>query len=112
MSAATNRTGKAGEPARTVGTRRRLLLSSLIAASLLMAYRAFSLQVLQAEDWRAKAEKQQADDAALPAPRGTIYDRDGIPLAASHEVYRINLAPKEITQRDRLVELLQQHAGL
>ena len=95
-----------------VSARRRLLLVSLVAASVLVSLRAFALQVLEGESWRAKAENQQADSSALPAPRGTIYDRDGVPLAASHEAFRINLAPHEVVNRDRLSELLQKHAGL
>ena len=49
---------------------------------------------------------------ALPAPRGTIYDREGVPLAVSQEAFRINIAPGEVKDRVRLGKLLQKHAGL
>jgi cell division protein FtsI/penicillin-binding protein 2 len=92
--------------------RRRLLLGALLSGSLLMTWRAFAVQVLHKEAWRARALGQQADQVALPAPRGTIYDRDGVPLAASQEAFRISIAAREVKDRARLSKLLQKHAGL
>src|SRR5690606_14936354 len=42
---------------------------------------------------------------------GTIYDRDGVPLAASHEVFSVAVAPGEIADRDRVMALLVKHVG-
>lgn len=106
------RLGKAADPTRATARRRQLMLLSLVGASLLVTGRAFSLQILEGASWRSKAQDQQADQTPLPAPRGTIYDRDGVPLAASHEAYRMNLAPNEVVDRAQLIELLHKHAGL
>jgi len=92
--------------------RRRLLLGGIMLAMLVVCLRAFALQVLDSERWQARAEDQQVRQTEIPAPRGTIYDRDGIPLAASHEAFRINIAPREIDNRDRIIQLLQKSAGI
>lgn len=92
--------------------RRRLMLGGILLGMAVVAVRAFTLQVVDAERWQARAEDQQVRQTEIPAPRGTIYDRDGIPLAASHEAFRINVAPREIEDRDRVMQLLQSSAGL
>jgi cell division protein FtsI (penicillin-binding protein 3) len=97
---------------RALGLRRRILLIALLLASLSVFYRAFALQVLEADSWRARAENQQADQVALPAPRGTIYDRDGVPLAASQEAFRISIAPRELRKPTEVTQLLRKHAKL
>ncbi len=42
----------------------------------------------------------------VPAARGAILDRDGVALALSHEAFRVGVAPHEITDRERTVEVL------
>jgi cell division protein FtsI (penicillin-binding protein 3) len=51
--------------------------------------RAFVLQVVQHAAWTARAEERDRRARPLPAHRGTIYDRDGVPLAVSQETYRL-----------------------
>jgi cell division protein FtsI (penicillin-binding protein 3) len=89
-----------------------LLLAGVAALMVLLAGRAFHLQVLEREQWRLAAQQQQARQRSLPAPRGTIYDRDGVPLAASEETFTISLAPRELRDRKQVQRLLQKHAGL
>ena len=81
--------------------RRRLMLGSMVAAALVITARATELQVIEARDWVARAHEQQSQRLELPAPRGTIYDRDGVPLATSQEAYRLAIAPREIADRCR-----------
>src|SRR5262249_22824352 len=58
----------------------------LIAAFGILGYRAFVLQVREAERLRAMAEDQYLRDVEIPPRRGRILDRNGIELAASAEV--------------------------
>lgn len=92
--------------------RRRLLLSGLSLAAAVMIARAFQLAVIQHGTWQRRAEGQQADTLTVPAARGTIYDRDGVPLAASREVYSFAVAPREVADTDLVISKLAQHAGL
>lgn len=92
--------------------RRRFLLLGIVLASLFMIGRAAQLQVMQKDAWRARATEQHAKQSILPAARGTIYDRDGIPLAASSEAFRINIAPREVKDRAALAKRLQKLTNL
>ena len=86
--------------------RRRLLLAGIVLCAIFMTARAVQLQVINADEWQARAIKQHAKQSVLPAARGTIYDRDGIPLAASAEAFRINIAPREVKDRAQLAARL------
>ncbi|MGH7463974.1 MAG: peptidoglycan D,D-transpeptidase FtsI family protein, partial [Longimicrobiales bacterium] len=91
--------------------RRRILLAGVLLSAALASGRAFQLGALEGESWRARALDQQGDTLNLEAARGTIFDRDGIPLAASHEVFSVAIAPREVVDRDAVVSLLVGHIG-
>ncbi len=112
MTGSTTRGAKTPDTGRMTGARRRLLLVGMTAVMILLAYRAFQLQVLQRETWRSQATSQQARQTSLPAPRGTIYDRDGVPLAASEETFAISIAPHELLDVKETQKLLQKYARL
>jgi cell division protein FtsI (penicillin-binding protein 3) len=94
---------------RSPEVRRRILLAGVLLSAVLAAGRSFQLTVIDGERWRTRALDQQGDTLNLEAPRGTIYDRDGVPLAASHEVFSIAVAPREIADRRRVAALLVDH---
>lgn len=98
--------------ARSHAWRRRALLLGMLVVGLVVLGRAFQLQVLEGEAWRARAVGQQRQRVELPAPRGTIYDRNGVPLAATREAYRIAVAPKEVRDANALVARLREVLGL
>jgi cell division protein FtsI (penicillin-binding protein 3) len=87
--------------------RRRLLLAGIMLAAVAMAARAVKLQLVDANHWQARAAEQHAKQSVVPAPRGTIYDRDGVPLASSNEAFRINIAPRDVQERAALAKRLQ-----
>ncbi|MBI1723390.1 MAG: PASTA domain-containing protein [Gemmatimonadetes bacterium] len=77
---------------------------SLAAAAVLV--RAAQLQLVQGRAWRARAAAQQTTPVALPARRGTLYDRNGVALALSRETFAVGLAPRELDDPGRAAELL------
>lgn len=97
---------------RSPEVRRRILLAGVLASALLAAARAFQLAVVEGDSWYTRALDQQGDTLSLPAPRGAIYDRDGVPLAASREVFSVAIAPREISDPERVTALLRDHLGL
>jgi cell division protein FtsI (penicillin-binding protein 3) len=112
MSGSTARGARTPDAGRLSGARRRLLLAGVTALMLLLTYRAFQLQVLQRDVWQQQARSQQARQTSLPAPRGTIYDREGVPLAASEETFTVSIAPRELRDRKEAQKLLQKYARL
>jgi len=106
------RSASAGSERRAAAGRRRVLLGVFLLLTLGALGRAFQLQVLEAGVWRERALAQHDKTLSLPAPRGTIYDRNGVPLAATQQFYRVAVAPREISDTARVVKLLREHCGL
>ncbi len=55
----------------------------------LYIFRLFSLQVLQVEEWVARAEENRVETINMPATRGIIVDRNGIVLARNVPSYNV-----------------------
>jgi cell division protein FtsI (penicillin-binding protein 3) len=79
--------------------RRRTLLMGVGLASLLIIGRGVELQGFEGQKWRAVAAGQQQARVPLPARRGAIYDRAGVPLALTRESFSLSVAPKEVRDR-------------
>ena len=96
------------------GGRRRLLLAGWIGAGALILGRAAQVQILQAAEWKAAAERQHLASDSVPAPRGSILDRNGIPLVLSRERFEIAVALNEVqpAQREALVAVLRDQLGV
>jgi cell division protein FtsI (penicillin-binding protein 3) len=94
---------------RSPEVRRRILLAGVLVSAALASGRAFQLGAVEGAQWYTRALDQQGDTLNLEAPRGTIYDRDGVPLAASHEVFSIAVAPREIADRGKVISLIVEH---
>ncbi|MDQ3521468.1 MAG: penicillin-binding transpeptidase domain-containing protein [Gemmatimonadota bacterium] len=92
--------------------RRRILLGALGAAGLLVLGRSFQLQALEGEKWARYAAEQQQTRAPLPARRGAIYDRDGVPLALTAESFSIAVAPRELRDPRATAARLTRALGL
>ena len=62
-----------------------------------IAWRLYDLQIARHGEYSRRAERQQQKVIELDAPRGTIYDRNGVELAVSVEVQSAFAVPREIT---------------
>ncbi len=85
---------------------RILLLVFVVAFGITLA-RAAWLQVVKAESLAARAGKQQEGTETLPASRGTIFDRNGVPLAIGEQATTIYANPKHV-RNARAVALAAQ----
>ncbi|HEX7337066.1 MAG TPA: penicillin-binding transpeptidase domain-containing protein [Gemmatimonadales bacterium] len=70
--------------------------------------RAAQLQLVQGDNWAQQAERQRTEETVLPARRGALYDRNGVPLAVSHEYYHVGVAPNELAEPRRIAPLLSR----
>ena len=88
-----------GAPNRMMLRRTLFLLSVCgVAAFAVLAARLYYLQIVQHDELEARAIAQQVRETTVSAPRGTIYDRNGVVLAMSAGVDTIYLSPAEIAQ--------------
>ncbi|MFQ5537094.1 MAG: penicillin-binding transpeptidase domain-containing protein [Gemmatimonadota bacterium] len=92
--------------------RRRVILGGWLTLMGIICLRAVHVQVLQGAEWRHVAEAQHTTDKTIPAPRGTILDRDGTPLAVSRETYRVSVAPREVRDLGEARRVLAEATGL
>lgn len=90
----------------------RGLLVALLLGALVVLTRAFQLQVLEEEQWVALAMDQHRQRVELPAPRGGIFDRNGVLLAGTREAYRISVAPRELLDAPATAALLAEELGV
>src|SRR5690606_5204807 len=47
-----------------------------------------------------------------PARRGAVLDRDGVPLAMSHETFRVSIAPGELRDPRAVKDMLVKELGI
>ena len=74
--------------------------------------RAAQLQIVERERWTREAEQQRTERAVLPARRGGLYDRNGVPLAITQEFYHVGVAPNELEDIRRGFVLLVRSLGV
>ena len=77
----------------------------LLWAGVIMA-RLVSLQVAQHDKYAALARSQQEHKIDMPAPRGSIYDRNGQPLALSVSADSVSVNPMQIADLRVATEML------
>ncbi|HEU4698060.1 MAG TPA: penicillin-binding transpeptidase domain-containing protein [Gemmatimonadales bacterium] len=74
--------------------------------------RAAQLQLVQGKQWAAEAEAQRTVREVRPARRGTMYDRNGVPLALTQEFFHVGIAPNEVADRRQVAKLAAGALGL
>ncbi|MEO5799429.1 MAG: penicillin-binding transpeptidase domain-containing protein [Gemmatimonadales bacterium] len=75
-------------------------------------WKSFRLQVVEHATWKARAEKYRYKTSPVPAPRGRIYDRNGVPLAVTDEGYRIAVAQNQLVDTAKVMALLVTKLGI
>lgn len=88
----------------------------VIVISVIFIATLFNLQIVNGENYREQSEKRMLRTKNITAPRGEIYDRNGVILATNKlsydvELYKVRVNTKE--QNDgilRLVEILNENS--
>ncbi len=81
--------------------RRIFLLSVFIIFYFVLFIRIFHLQVVEGPDWRSIADSNRIKVKVIHAPRGVIYDRNGVILAQNEPGFRLIDASGEAHQITR-----------
>jgi cell division protein FtsI (penicillin-binding protein 3) len=74
--------------------------------------RAVQLQLIQGDRWAEQAQLQRTERVVLPARRGALYDRNGVPLAVSQEFFHVGIAPNELANPRSTGQLLSRQLGV
>ncbi len=90
----------------------RLVQWALGAGLCAVILRAAYVQLVRGEQYRTEALARRTERVVLPAPRGTIYDRNGTPLALSQEAYHVGIARRELAVTDRQLRAMARDLGV
>ena len=72
-----------------IDSRYRHIVSFIVVMMLVLAVRLFIVTMVQHDDWVAKASEQTTKTIYTSAPRGNIYDRNGVLLAGNKQVFTV-----------------------
>jgi cell division protein FtsI (penicillin-binding protein 3) len=97
---------------RLVNRRIRLLLAVLTLAFGGLLLRAFWLQGVRAESLARLGQTQHRESVALPASRGTIYDRAGVELGLGEPATTVYANPKQIVNPRAAAVAVERTLGL
>ena len=100
MAKTSTRKSEAARRANQVIRSRTLLMMVLlgIVTFLLLFWKLYDLQINQHDELQEKAVAQQTRSTVVTASRGTIYDRNGLPLAISATAETVCVSPKDIVE--------------
>ena len=81
----------------------------VIVISVIFIATLFNLQIVNGENYREQSEKRMLRTKNITAPRGEIYDRNGVILATNKlsydvELYKVRVSTKE--QNDGILRLV------
>ncbi len=75
----------------------RVVLLGLLAV---LVYRLFTLQVRQHTVYASLADANRLSAVEIPAPRGLIFDRNGVLLARNRSSYHLGIVPVDLPDND------------
>ena len=93
-------------------SRYKLLRIGLYVVVGIIAARLFQIQIIQHDEWVAKAEAQQTSQSTIIAKRGEIYMMDGsqpVVVAMNEKIWTVSVDPA-ITDQDEAQRVVEQYA--
>ncbi len=93
-------------------TRLSFVAGAFFIGLLAIIGRAAQVQLLEGDEHRASAEAQRTRGRILEAPRGAIYDRHGVALAITHEVYDVGIARDQLRKPETDLPEIAKALGL
>lgn len=86
------------------------LVVALLMGALILSF--FRAQVLRSDDWALQSDFNRLRPLSIPAPRGTIFDRNGRVLADNVPGYSVILLPSPRDTIQATLERLRPHLNL
>lgn len=97
-------------PDATPGLRRRFIVLSAVAAAIfgILLLRLWHLQIVNDERYRTLSERNRSRFIHIDAPRGTMYDRNGVMVVDSRPAFSVSVLRQEVADRQALFRRLSQ----
>ncbi len=92
--------------------RLRLVQLAFVVGLVLLLARAAQVQLVQGAEHAATAASRRTTVRDLPAPRGTIYDRNGTALALTEQRFHVGVASNELRNPEADMQLLARQLRL
>lgn len=99
-----------------INDRYLIMYFCVIVISILFIITLFNLQIIKGEEYREQSEKRMLRTKNVTAPRGEIYDRNGVILATNKLSYDIRLYKVRVDTKQqndgifRLIEILNENS--
>ncbi|HEU4569694.1 MAG TPA: hypothetical protein VFS07_03910, partial [Gemmatimonadales bacterium] len=93
-------------------TRLTFVQVGLAAGLVLVLAQSARLQLVRGSTYAAEAERSRTAHEVLPARRGAIRDRNGVPLAITQEYYHVGIAPNELADPGADARTIARALGL
>jgi cell division protein FtsI/penicillin-binding protein 2 len=97
---------------RQANSRLRLLLAIFVLAFGVVLARAVWLQVVEASSYARMAKSQHRETEKTPAARGTIFDRNGVPLAIGKQTTTVFADPKQVRNAQAVARAASEILGI
>ncbi len=93
-----------------INNRYTIITIVIIVISIIYIFQLFNLQIINGKEYREQSEKRMLRTESVSAPRGEIYDRNGIVLATSKLSYDIRIFKVKVSseeQNNSIAELIK-----
>jgi penicillin-binding protein 2 len=80
----------------TSGLAMWLFRAAIFVVFAFVGVRLYQLQVIEGQNYRQRADANRFDLVEIPAPRGVMYDRNGIILTRNRPSFEIGLVPEDL----------------
>jgi len=101
-------------PEASSGLQRRFVVISVVAAGIfgLLLLRLWQLQIVNDDRYRNLSDRNRTRFIHIDAPRGTMYDRNGIMLVDSRPAFSVSVMRQEVADRQALFIRLSELLGV
>lgn len=89
-----------------------VIVSVILIAAIGLTARLGYLMIVKSAEYAERAEDLHERERAIKAERGTIYDKNGIAIATNKPVSTISVIHSQITDPEKVIELLSDKLGL
>ncbi|WP_442859889.1 peptidoglycan D,D-transpeptidase FtsI family protein [Anaerostipes sp. MSJ-23] len=84
----------------------------MFSGFLIVTIRLGYIMIAQADKYLSLAKDLHQRERQIKAPRGRIYDRNGVMIASNKAVYSISVIYSQTTEKEKVVRILSEQLGL